>query len=123
MHCSSTIYLFIRRRRARPRITILTQSFVHRTHVLIFDTYYPTFFKNWFSDQWITSIYGKDNTLIMTDFLVDNANSQGTRYVPSVVSSKQLSSLVTDAKERIENWIYSTEQKRQTQQTEERRRK
>tara|TARA_R110000868_G_scaffold54043_1_gene169327 strand:- start:1815 stop:2747 length:933 start_codon:yes stop_codon:yes gene_type:complete len=36
---------------------ILTQSFVHVTHLQIFGFYYPSTIVNWYVDDWITSIY------------------------------------------------------------------
>lgn len=38
---------------------ILTQSFVHRTHIEIFGVYFAEPFKNWWSDDWLTKVYGK----------------------------------------------------------------
>lgn len=39
------------------RNNILTQSFVHVTHLQIFGTYYPSRLKNWYIDNWIGDIY------------------------------------------------------------------
>lgn len=36
---------------------ILTQSFVHVTHLQIFGFYYPSGIDNWYVDDWITNIY------------------------------------------------------------------
>lgn len=36
---------------------ILTQSFVHTTHLKIFGDYYPKEIENWYIDDWITSVY------------------------------------------------------------------
>jgi hypothetical protein len=36
---------------------ILTQSFVHRTHMDIFGHYFPEEIRNWFCDDWINDIY------------------------------------------------------------------
>ena len=33
---------------------LLTQSFVHLTHLFFFDTYYPPIINNWYIDDWIT---------------------------------------------------------------------
>ena len=38
-----------------PRL--LTQSFVHTTHLKIFTDYYPKEIKNWYIDDWITAVY------------------------------------------------------------------
>lgn len=36
---------------------LLTQSFVHKTHLDIFGEYYPKEIKNWHIDDWITKVY------------------------------------------------------------------
>ncbi len=38
-----------------PRL--LTQSFVHTTHLKIFTDYYPKEIENWYIDDWITAVY------------------------------------------------------------------
>jgi hypothetical protein len=46
---------------------ILTQSFVHITHLSIFGRYYPKELKNWFIDDWISEVYEKrvDNRVLV----------------------------------------------------------
>jgi hypothetical protein len=41
----------------RNNKNILTQSFVHKTHLDIFGEYYPKEIKNWHIDDWITRVY------------------------------------------------------------------
>ena len=41
---------------------ILTHDMVHRTHLTIFDTYYPPEFSNWYVDDWISRVYGAART-------------------------------------------------------------
>lgn len=36
---------------------ILTQSFVHKTHLDIFKDYFPKSIENWYIDDWITNVY------------------------------------------------------------------
>ena len=38
---------------------IYTHVFFHRTHIDIFNYVFPPGFRNWYSDDWITSIYGR----------------------------------------------------------------
>lgn len=45
---------------------ILTQSFVHRAHVAAFPRFFPKPFRNWWSDDWISSVYGPHATLKST---------------------------------------------------------
>jgi hypothetical protein len=42
---------------------IFTHSFVHRTHIDIFGYYFPPSFKNWWSDDWISTVYGTTHTM------------------------------------------------------------
>ncbi|CAM9836664.1 unnamed protein product [Scytosiphon promiscuus] len=42
---------------------ILTHAFVHRTHIDVFGRFFPDSFKNWWSDDWISNVYGRDHTL------------------------------------------------------------
>jgi hypothetical protein len=39
---------------------VLTLAMVHRTHYEIFRTFYPPEFRNWFSDDWLSQVYGKN---------------------------------------------------------------
>ena len=41
---------------------ILTHDMVHRTHLQIFETYYPREYPNWFVDDWISMVYGAART-------------------------------------------------------------
>ncbi len=41
---------------------IFTHSFVHRTHVEVFTYYFPSSLKNWWSDHWISVLYGAEHT-------------------------------------------------------------
>ena len=50
--------------------TILTQSFVHITHLKIFGTYFPEEIENWYIDDWITNIYNCER---ITDIKVRNS--------------------------------------------------
>lgn len=49
---------------------ILTQSFVHITHLKIFGYYFPDEIENWYIDDWITNIYNPER---ITDIKVINS--------------------------------------------------
>jgi hypothetical protein len=53
---------------------ILTQSFVHKTHLDIFGYYFPTEIVNWYIDDWITEVYSPK---YMTKFNNINVNNSG----------------------------------------------
>jgi hypothetical protein len=58
---------------------ILTHAFAHRTHVEIFGAFFPPAFKNWWSDDWISTVYGSLHTFRMSDVLIThNVQSQKT---------------------------------------------
>jgi len=44
-------------RNTNGNTTILTQCFVHRTHVAIFGYFFPEEIRNWYCDDWINGIY------------------------------------------------------------------
>jgi hypothetical protein len=54
---------------------------VHRTHLKIFDDYYPDEFDNWWLDNWISVVYGNSHTTKLIDWVVvHHINYHGTRY-------------------------------------------
>jgi hypothetical protein len=40
-------------------LRLLTQSFVHRTHIKIFHYFFPPEIPNWYCDDWINQVYEK----------------------------------------------------------------
>jgi hypothetical protein len=69
--------------------SILTQCFVHRTHIDIFNFFYPEEIKNWYCDNWINDVYGKDMTFKLPTNEYLCANSGGCeRY--TIVHSREL---------------------------------
>jgi hypothetical protein len=44
---------------------ILTQDFVHRTHLTVFGDYYPRELSNWWVDDWMTRVYSPSNPNII----------------------------------------------------------
>jgi hypothetical protein len=60
---------------------ILTHDFVHRTHLNIFDYYYPDEFDNWWIDDWITHVYGPKRTTKLPDWeMFHHTSKHGRRY-------------------------------------------
>ena len=62
---------------------ILTHDMVHRTHLDIFETYYPSVFDNWYVDDWISLVYGAARTAKLDDWWVrstaQTSTASGTR--------------------------------------------
>lgn len=52
---------------------LLTQSFVHRTHMDIFGFYYPHELTNWYCDNWIQEVYKPGRTIQLPDVYVRNS--------------------------------------------------
>ena len=61
-------------------LKILTHDMVHKTHLQIFDTYYPSVFHNWYIDDWISQVYGTQRTTKMTSWVVHHHIELGSRY-------------------------------------------
>lgn len=83
---------------------IFIHDMVHRTHLLIFSTYYPRHFKNWFIDDWITLVYGPKNAKHVNNWYVSHLNVP-TRYEIKMVTSADLASAVDIGKKKIKRFI------------------
>ena len=83
---------------------IFTQSFVSRLHLVIFDSFYPKVFKNWWSDDWITQVYHPRHSF-RTTARVHNTNAQGTRYTVAWAAQFLLSKEVSRGRELIDSWL------------------
>ena len=60
---------------------IMTHDMVHRTHLDIFENYYPTVFSAWWIDDWITLVYKPSCSKQLPEWEVKHhTNMHGTRY-------------------------------------------
>jgi hypothetical protein len=87
---------------------ILTHDFVHLpTHMSIFDgLYYPSVFRNWYLDDWISLVYGAHRTEKMRDWRVTHHTQfYGTRYTPDVGARRFVKTEVGRGQERIRTWL------------------
>lgn len=58
---------------------IFTHSFVHRTHIEVFGHLFPPSFKNWWSDDWISTVYGASYTYLLSKVQIrHNVEAQKT---------------------------------------------
>ena len=84
---------------------IMTQAFVHRTHVEIFGSLFPPAFKNWFSDDWMTRVYGFRQTFQEGSVVVLNVQDSGTRYKEEHQAEAWLQEELDRGKRSIQGWL------------------
>jgi len=84
---------------------ILTHDMVHRTHLEIFPTYYPSVFHNWYVDDWITLVYGPKRTTKMLNWEVFHHAELGTRYEPVTKDGAMLNSELALGGVKIRSFI------------------
>jgi len=82
---------------------ILTQSFVHATHVRIFDFYFAEPFKNWYSDDWLSEVYGSHHTFRSHPVEVRH-HAKEQRY-PTLEAKHLLSGEVEKGRITIRKWL------------------
>jgi hypothetical protein len=89
-------------------IDVLTHDMVHRTHMEIFDDYYPDEFDNWWLDDWISYVYGDSHTTKMADWvIVHHMYHHGTRYTENRSQKRLLQTWVDRGKDRIQRYLES----------------
>jgi hypothetical protein len=90
---------------------ILTHDFVHRTHLEIFEDYYPGVFDNWFVDDWITRVYQPSHLSVLGTWGVKHhtsahtSQSKRTRYEPQHFQERYLTPEVHKGRQRIAKFI------------------
>jgi len=93
---------------------ILTHAFAHRTHIDIFGAFFPKAFKNWWSDDWISTVYGSLHTFRMYEVLVThNVQSQKTgafqRYAVDDAAQYRLRTELQKGFVTINRWLKEKE--------------
>ncbi|KAL1500163.1 hypothetical protein AB1Y20_012833 [Prymnesium parvum] len=87
-----------------PRL--MTQSFTHCTHRDIFGYYYPPEFRNWYSDDWATQVYGRRNTFWRKDLEVSHElATRGPRYDVAYEDKTHLAAQVAKGREVIGAYV------------------
>jgi len=85
---------------------LMTQSFVHCTHLKIFGTYYPSQFTNWYSDDWATQVYGEANTFWQQDVEVAHRLAfQGPRYEVAFKDGDKLQGAVQVGRDMVRSYL------------------
>lgn len=81
--------------------TIFTHDFTHRTHLDIFKTYYPSSLTDWWLDDWITHVYGKNYSSFDPDTQIFHSLVYGKRYEITYKNQYLLKPLVVSGRERV----------------------
>jgi hypothetical protein len=86
----------------------LAHDMVHApTHYSIFDSYYPIELDNYFIDEWISYVYGKERTTQLIDWEVFHHHKvfcgarHCERYEPSFHQKTMLKQLVVEASDKV----------------------
>ncbi|KAG7363558.1 hypothetical protein IV203_026919 [Nitzschia inconspicua] len=86
---------------------ILTHDMVHRLHLDIFQhQYYPDEFDNWWIDDWISLVYGRNNTKRIVEWVVQHhIDKHGTRYSVNGQLKQHLDMTLQRGRETIQKYI------------------
>mmetsp|Transcript_59573 Transcript_59573/g.145996 ORF Transcript_59573/g.145996 Transcript_59573/m.145996 type:complete len:238 (-) Transcript_59573:401-1114(-) len=88
---------------------ILTHDMVHRTHLKIFDLYYPQQFENWWIDDWMTRVYGDGRTKILGNWTVINHNegngNRRRRYNGNTTLKAELKPAILHGQQRVKKYL------------------
>lgn len=83
---------------------ILTHDFVHRSHIEIFGSHYPVELTDWWLDDWISLVYGDNNTLKHPQVIVHH-HAVSTRYEVTWSSMRLLKTLVEKGNQTLSEFI------------------
>ena len=92
---------------------IFTHVFVHRTHFEIFGYLFPPAFKNWWSDDWISGVYGSSNTILHAHAQVTHevdaqkSEPRSMRYHVDRADSTKLAMELQKGGQVIKQWLHS----------------
>jgi hypothetical protein len=79
---------------------ILTHDFVHRSHLDVFPTHYPPQLTDWWLDDWISFVYGGQNTCKLADVVVRH-HMLAMRYDVNWESAQMLPPLMEQGRQRV----------------------
>ena len=89
------------------KLSILTHDMVHRTHLDIFDTYYPDVFSAWYIDDWITQVYEPGRMKKLTRWIVKHhVHKHGTRYKIQRQEKSHLAGQVSAGRKKLQTWLH-----------------
>lgn len=76
-------------------------------------TYYPAVFDNWYIDDWISQVYGKNRTLVLQDWKVKHhvvyigksKVAKHTRYRPSMEQANLVNDEIDKGSRIVDKWL------------------
>ena len=83
---------------------IMTHDMVHRQHLDVFPTYYPSILSDWWMDDWISRVYGVSRTKKGPFQVKHHTGHQGTRYEVDMRHAGSLEGELTQGAQRIQAW-------------------
>jgi hypothetical protein len=86
---------------------ILTHDFVHRLHFEIFHhNYYPVELTDWWMDDWITRVYGKNRTVLMTSvWIKHHIYDRRHRYTVDKTHLSLLPPAIQKGKQQLQDYV------------------
>ena len=85
---------------------LITQAFVHRTHMQIFDPMYPFVFPNWYMDDWMGMVYGEERSPLLPDTFVINT-PHSPRYEFDALGHQYLTIALEQGCLSISNFLHA----------------
>ena len=85
---------------------IFTYDFTHRTHHEIMPQHYPHSLADWWMDDWITRVYGKERTKRVEEVVVQHLiKTHGRRYEVDLSRKLLLGTEVELGRRLVERWL------------------
>jgi hypothetical protein len=78
---------------------VIENAFVHRTHLQVFDTFFPATIRNWYCDDWMTRVYDDIYHEILLDYPCENSIVDA-RY--TIAHPENFEVLVANGKARLQ---------------------
>jgi hypothetical protein len=84
---------------------IITHDLVHRTHLEIFDYYYPPILSDWWMDDWITMVYDERHFTKGPFVVRHHVSMHGTRYSVDYAHEQMLQGELRSGRMQIQAWL------------------
>lgn len=84
---------------------ILTHDLVHRTHLSIFEHYYPPILSDWWMDDWISHVYGPRRTTKGPFLVRHHVGVHGTRYAVDQAHEARLAGELEAGRHALQRYL------------------